>query len=93
MLSDEQYRHEREADLKNSVINESEFQNALALMINSHKTMYKLEYMDIDTSEIAREYRFRIREDVLVNAIAKKRHMSLFLKFPLYFLKRYWKLK
>lgn len=93
LLSDEHYRHEREKGLKGCVINESEFQKALALMINTHSTMYKLEYMNIDTSEIAREYRFRFREDVFVNAIAKKRHMSLFFKFPLYFLKRYWKLK
>lgn len=93
LLSDEQYRHEREANLKSCVIKESEFQNALALMINTHETMYELEYLDIDTSEIAREYRFRIREDVLVNAIAKKRHMPLFFKFSLYFLKRYRKLK
>lgn len=37
--------------------------------------------MDIDTSEITREYRFRIREDVLVNEIAKKGIYHYFFNF------------
>lgn len=30
---------------------------SLRLMINTHRTMYKLEYVDIDTCEMGREYR------------------------------------
>ena len=93
LVSDEQYRHKRESALKNCVISEKGFQKALNQMINTHETTYTLEYSKIDTNEIAREYRFRINEEVLINAIAKKRHMSLFFTFPLYFLRRYWKLK
>ena len=30
---------------------------SLRLMINTHRTMYKLEYVDIDTCAMGREYR------------------------------------
>lgn len=93
LLGDEQYRHWKEATLKGCVIDELGFQSSLCQLLNQHSTVYELNCSDIDTSEIACEYRFRMKKDVLVNAIAKKRHSSLFFDFPTYFLKRYWKLR
>ena len=93
LLRDEQYLHERERRLRDCVVDEAGFQCALNQMIEEHETPYKLNYSEIDTGEIACEYRFRMKEEVLANAIAKKRHLSLLFKFPLYFLRRYCRLR
>lgn len=93
LLSDDKYLHERENSLNGCVITEREFQEALGQMLKYHETPYKLDYIQLDLNEIAREYRFRINEAAVVAAIAKKRHISLFAQFPIYFLKRYLKLR
>lgn len=93
LLNDDEYLHEREKLLKGSVISEEKFQATLKDLLNNHQTDYKLECRKVDTGEIEREYRFRMKKKVLIDAIAKKRHLSLIGLFPFYFIQRYIRLK
>lgn len=92
LLGNNEYLINKESLLEGSVISEDDFKKALLEIIQNKDNGYSLRITDVDTKEIAKEYQFRMNINCIMNAVAKKRHVSLARIYPLFFVKRYMKI-
>lgn len=89
LLLDPSYLETRQNAIRNSVISEEEFCNSLFDILSSNKSKFDIALSSPVNNEIQEEYRYRMKTSAVMNAIAKKRHISLFTRYPLLFLKRF----
>lgn len=83
LLSNDEYRREKERGLIGAVMTETDFVRNLKLLIEEHKTEYTFgEIKRFDTTEFRNEYKKRYTDDRLYKDIAKKNNIKLFRFFP-----------
>ena len=85
LLSDEQYRKDREKKLENSIISEDKFKEELDNIIKNHKSIFEIRNMDIDTSNFLKSYIERYNYKTEIDCIVAKRKRKLCWIFPQHF--------
>ena len=83
LLSDDEYRNQKEKGLIGSVMTEECFVRNLRLLIEEHRTEYLFEEITrFDTKEFRNEYKTRYTCDKLYKAVANKSNIKLIRYFP-----------
>lgn len=100
LLTDDNYKREKEKKLENSVISESQFREELNNVIKNHKSSLNINDVQIDTSEFLKSYVERYSMETEVICIANRKYKRLVWNFPRHFmggvflnLKRFFKSK
>lgn len=88
LITDDNYRINKEKKLKNSIISEERFSRNLFNLIENGKTEFVFEKInEIDTKEFRREYIVRLKPyHILISSIANKKNYVLFTYFPFLFI-------
>lgn len=93
LLSDAQYRSQREAVMSTAVISPEEFAEQLKLLLETGKTDYPVQLHQVNTTEFLKLYADRITYRYLCMSVAKPRMPWLIRYFPKeYLLGTIWKL-
>lgn len=83
LISDDNYRKQKEKRLVGSVMTEDDFVRNLSLLIEKYRTEYSFDEMnEFDTTEFRNEYKRRYTTSCLYQNIAKKANIRLFKYFP-----------
>ena len=88
LITDDNYRINKEKKLKDSIISEERFSRNLFNLIENGNTEFVFEKInEIDTKEFRREYIVRLKPyRVLISSIANKKNYVLFTYFPFLFI-------
>ena len=82
LLSDEDYREQRGAALKEDLISPSKFEEELQKALTVHKTSYELKIQKIDTTEFRKQYIIRFKDQIFRQVIASGNKKTLIGDFP-----------
>ena len=89
LLTNNEYRMEREKNVINTVISVGNFNKELEHIIEQHASSYCIQFHDIDTSTFRESYIKRFDYKITFErAIANKNNGSLFCEYPKIFIKR-----
>lgn len=90
IITNNNYRHNKELNMKNAVLSEIDFAENIKLIMEKQQTNFSIELENrIDTSIFKAEYLNRISIDhVKMSSIAKRINRTLFFDYPFLFIKK-----
>ena len=88
LLSDDNYRKQRERQLTDCVMNEDKFRHELGNLLEKGNTDFKFTVHNIDTTDFRRPYIYRFTVDSLANAIVNKKTVTIWWKYPQLLIRR-----
>ncbi len=88
LLDDPDYAQAKGQRLKESILEEKQFTDALKNILTEHSSPYDINIVEINTGNFIREYLYRFSLTEIQRVIIKDEHWELRKNFPLLFLKK-----
>ncbi|MCI6637566.1 MAG: hypothetical protein MSH32_04615, partial [Lachnospiraceae bacterium] len=83
LISNPQYRENKEEQLRNSVIDEDKFSRNIKILLATNRTEYSFDKIeDVNTDKFRAEYKDRFTKQKMASIICGRKYRKLFWYFP-----------